>query len=194
MAKLTATHTYAELELSPAAYDEIAGKLKEAGYDHVFMDDGTIDMQGIGVTREDVARSSAETSEAKLLESVNIFEAAYWKAWREHNGTEPGAARVAGVEALVKVLSAPPQEAPQLIDTAPKDGSHILAWRIPVGIRVTNNTHPPTVVHWFDDPDEPGFYTSVNELAPEHPFNPTHWTPLPAGPSVSRPNRGSNGN
>jgi hypothetical protein len=73
-----------------------------------------------------------------------------------------------------------PQTAAQTIDTAPKDGTHILAWRRPIGIRVTDNTHPPTVVHWFDDPDEPGFYTSVNELAPEHPFNPTHWMPLPS--------------
>jgi hypothetical protein len=62
----------------------------------------------------------------------------------------------------------------QPIETAPKDGSHILACRIPIGIRVTVNTHPPTVVHWFDD----GFYTSVNELAPERPYDPTHWQPL----------------
>lgn len=68
------------------------------------------------------------------------------------------------------------------IETAPKDGTHILAFRMPIGIRFTNNTNPPTVVHWFDDPDEPGFYTSVNEMAPERPFNPTHWMPLPSPP------------
>jgi len=72
MAKLTATHTYAELELSQAAYDEIASKLKEAGYDHVFMDDGTIDMQGIGVTREGVARSSAVTDRAAGLTDAHL--------------------------------------------------------------------------------------------------------------------------
>lgn len=66
----------------------------------------------------------------------------------------------------------------QPIETAPRDGTHILACRIPIGIRVTIMTCPPTVVHWFDDPDEPGFYTSVNELAPEHPYNPTHWQQL----------------
>lgn len=71
----------------------------------------------------------------------------------------------------------------QLIDTAPKDGTHILAYQKPVGIRVTNLTNPPTVVHWFDDPERPGFYTSVNELAPEYPYEPTHWQPLPAAPS-----------
>jgi hypothetical protein len=68
------------------------------------------------------------------------------------------------------------------IDSAPRDGTHILSCRM-LGIRVTNMTNPPTVVHWFDDPDEPGFYTSVNETAPEHPFYPTHWQPLPALPT-----------
>jgi hypothetical protein len=71
----------------------------------------------------------------------------------------------------------------QPIGSAPKDGTHILACRLLPGIRVTNLTHPPTVVHWFDDPDEPGFYTSVNETAPEHPYNPTHWRHLPPLPS-----------
>lgn len=49
------THTYVMLELSKAAYDEIAKKLRDAGYDHAFIhdDDGcTIDMHGIGVTCE----------------------------------------------------------------------------------------------------------------------------------------------
>ena len=48
---LRQTHTYVELELSPAAYDEITAKLREAGYDHAFMDDGEIDMHGLAVTR-----------------------------------------------------------------------------------------------------------------------------------------------
>lgn len=66
----------------------------------------------------------------------------------------------------------------QPIEFAPRDGTHILACRMPIGIRVTTMTNPPTVVHWFDDPEEPGFYTSVNERAPESPYNPTHWQPL----------------
>lgn len=49
---ITATHTYAELVVSKAAYDEIRALLKTAGYGHAFMDDGTIDMHGIGLTRE----------------------------------------------------------------------------------------------------------------------------------------------
>lgn len=64
------------------------------------------------------------------------------------------------------------------MESAPKDGTHILACRVPIGIRTTCNTHPPTVVHWFDD----GFYTSVNEMAPERPFEATAWMPLPPPP------------
>lgn len=44
------TRTYATLELSREAYDEIAAKLRAAGYDHSFMENGVIDMHGIGVT------------------------------------------------------------------------------------------------------------------------------------------------
>jgi len=48
---ITATHTYVELELSQSAYEEIARKLREAGYDHCFMHPGPeIDMHGIVVT------------------------------------------------------------------------------------------------------------------------------------------------
>jgi hypothetical protein len=43
------THTLAKLELSKAAYDEIATKLIDAGYQHAFLEDGLIDMDGIGV-------------------------------------------------------------------------------------------------------------------------------------------------
>ena len=46
-----ATHTIATLTVSKAAYDEIAILLRGAGYDHVFMVDGTIDMTGIGLQR-----------------------------------------------------------------------------------------------------------------------------------------------
>jgi hypothetical protein len=50
--RLTSTHTVAVLELSKAAYDEIAEKLLAAEYDHVFDADGLIDMTGIGVAIE----------------------------------------------------------------------------------------------------------------------------------------------
>ena len=44
------THTYVTLLVSEAAYDEIARKLRAAGYNHVFMDDGAIDMYGIAIS------------------------------------------------------------------------------------------------------------------------------------------------
>jgi hypothetical protein len=43
------THTFVLLELSQEAYDEIASKLKNAGYDHAFEDHGVIDMHGLAV-------------------------------------------------------------------------------------------------------------------------------------------------
>lgn len=44
------TRTFAVLEISESAYDEIASKLREAGYDHAFVS-GAIDMHGITLTR-----------------------------------------------------------------------------------------------------------------------------------------------
>lgn len=44
------THTFATLEVSEGVYDEVADLLKEAGYDHAFVD-GVLDMHGIGLTR-----------------------------------------------------------------------------------------------------------------------------------------------
>ena len=46
---MTSTHTVATLEVSKATYNEIAARLREAGYDHVFLHDGVIDMTGIGL-------------------------------------------------------------------------------------------------------------------------------------------------
>lgn len=58
MRGLTSTHTYAELEVSADTYDEIAEKLRKAEYDHAFMDDGTIDMHGIGLTKGKITLSN----------------------------------------------------------------------------------------------------------------------------------------
>jgi hypothetical protein len=44
------THTVATLEVTTAAYEEIGQLLRDAGYGHVFLHDGTIDMTGIGLT------------------------------------------------------------------------------------------------------------------------------------------------
>jgi len=48
---LRTTRTLTTLELSAAAYNEIHTKLKKAGYDHAFLDDGLIDMHGIGIAK-----------------------------------------------------------------------------------------------------------------------------------------------
>jgi hypothetical protein len=59
------THTYALMEVSQATYDEIADLFRKAGYDHVFMENGVIDMQGIGLSiKKDEADAQApvETS------------------------------------------------------------------------------------------------------------------------------------
>lgn len=52
---MKATRTYALLEVSPAAYEEISKALRAAGYDHAFHDDedrGTVvDMHGIALTK-----------------------------------------------------------------------------------------------------------------------------------------------
>lgn len=52
---LTVTHTYAELEISAAAYDEIAAKLRAADYGHVFIESSrgewVINMHGIGLSK-----------------------------------------------------------------------------------------------------------------------------------------------
>ena len=58
------THTYAVLHVSPAAYEEIKGKLLRAGYGHAFDDrDGTIDMHGIGLLASPAAREDAGARE-----------------------------------------------------------------------------------------------------------------------------------
>lgn len=43
------TYTYVTMELSQSAYDEIAAKMRKAGYDHAFGCGGEIDMHGIAV-------------------------------------------------------------------------------------------------------------------------------------------------
>lgn len=52
---MSATHTYAVLDVSAAAYDEIRRKLEDANYQHAFHPDGgriLIDMHGIAIAKE----------------------------------------------------------------------------------------------------------------------------------------------
>lgn len=70
------THTYAELEVSRATYDEIAQKLRDAGYDHAFMpernrESPTIDMHGIGLILEGTAMAE-QITDAPLTDDMEI--------------------------------------------------------------------------------------------------------------------------
>ena len=56
MSPIRQTHTYAILEVSPAAYQEIRAKLEAAGHEQAFHDedDGeVIDMHGIALQEEE---------------------------------------------------------------------------------------------------------------------------------------------
>lgn len=48
------THTYALLDVSKSAYDEIAEKLILAGYQQAINDEGEIDMHGIALVNQAV--------------------------------------------------------------------------------------------------------------------------------------------
>ncbi|HUE14981.1 MAG TPA: hypothetical protein VMR25_12500 [Planctomycetaceae bacterium] len=69
---LRQTHTYAALEVSQAAYDEIAGLLRAADYGHAFHEDtdrGTvIDMHGIALATADDDRRVRSRSREGLLD------------------------------------------------------------------------------------------------------------------------------
>ena len=56
---MRSTHTYAELEVSELVYDEIRRKLEAAGYDHA-LQDGTIDMHGIGLVKMSRERDTSQ--------------------------------------------------------------------------------------------------------------------------------------
>jgi hypothetical protein len=93
------THTVATLAISPAAHTEIARLLRDVGYDHVFMDDGGIDMTGIGLVAAE--RSAAPPPSAMRL---SAFARLFWHegeweldgkqtafAWHPLDETEPTA-------------------------------------------------------------------------------------------------------
>lgn len=66
---LRTTYIYVTLEVSPAAYDEIAAKLKAAAYDHCFGEDGAIDMHGLAITRGKAQLRETLQIALKLLDS-----------------------------------------------------------------------------------------------------------------------------
>lgn len=64
------THTYALLEISGPAFNEIAQKLMKAGYQHAFDGKGEIDMHGIGLVADPNAKSGDTTIEALSILSA----------------------------------------------------------------------------------------------------------------------------
>ena len=63
-------------------------------------------------------------------------------------------------------------------ETAPKCGVHILVCHGPYDGYVGFNQKPPQVVHYFNDPHQPGFYMSSGLVADSYNDNPvdfTHW-------------------
>ena len=71
---MKSTHTYAVLEISPAAFLEIADKLREAGYHHCFVETGecVIDMHGIAL-----AADSPKSTPQTLLDALQALAARY---------------------------------------------------------------------------------------------------------------------
>lgn len=64
------TYTFAELEVSESTFDEIAQKLKDAGYDHAFIDNA-IDMHGIGLVKEKPPEPKAPTDFDNYMALIN---------------------------------------------------------------------------------------------------------------------------
>lgn len=103
------THTYAELEISPAAYDEIAKALRAAGYDHVFHgppDAGVIDMNGIGLLRQTPERCEHGCLLSEVCDACKV----------EPQGYEAG--RRAGLEHAAAVMYTLSQEIAGLFENA----------------------------------------------------------------------------
>lgn len=113
--------------------------------------------------------------------------------WHDRN-RERKAAEIADV---IRALAKPGADAPEGwrdIASAPRDGTHILVTEAHLGglgacgpLNEHGFRDPADwcdVVHWFDDPAEPGFYSTSWGGDQEHPFaGLTHWMPLPPPPS-----------
>lgn len=102
---IRSTHTFAVLELSKAAWEEISTKLRAAGYDHAFSLDGkTIDMHGIGVEAEE---------KEPVIQMVGV------EAWCEHPSEDDMQIFMNALSCAIagrKVLAAP-EPLPEAIST-----------------------------------------------------------------------------
>lgn len=101
------THTYAELEVSAEAYAEIATKLVEAGYSHVFelsgngiTNRGAIDMHGLALTtkRTDVDAVALDATNEVLKAYADYSQIHQYERMKAH-------IQVAITEAIRKCLT-----------------------------------------------------------------------------------------
>lgn len=67
----THTHTIATLDVPTWVYDYIERKLRGVAYDHVFLDDGTIDMSGIGLTKGKESRIGSDDPIDQSIDDVS---------------------------------------------------------------------------------------------------------------------------
>ena len=110
------------------------------------------------------------------LDGIAVMRKALWDM---STGSIPsGEVRALATHAL-NVLrgasQAPVAAAPgwQPIETAPKDGTHILAHN-------GNTYYPAVVIHWF----ESGWFFSTYPTDIENEYDPVRWMPLPTPPQV----------
>ncbi|WP_069267374.1 hypothetical protein [Paraburkholderia nodosa] len=109
------THTVSTLEISERSFKEIADKLRAAGYGHLFMADGSIDMYGIGLARG-VALAPSDAAEAAQSDRAHTLVQRHANATRalEHMYTEKNIERLKAVGAeLEAALAAPVAPAAQ---------------------------------------------------------------------------------
>ena len=117
---------------------------------------------------------------ADAVERVILAQRAVWV---QYGDGEQMHAQLEREMALAAIAALPPMDSAKdgwrTMDSAPRDGTHILA-------QLDANL-PPTTVHWFGPADLPGlraggWYLSVQQN--EGPrVHPTAWQPLPAAPN-----------
>jgi hypothetical protein len=66
------TRTVALLEVSPATYVEIKDKLLAAGYEHTFMPDGAIDLEGIAL--KEPPRHANSCSNQNVIHPLGAYD------------------------------------------------------------------------------------------------------------------------
>ena len=80
------THTYAVLNVSQGAYDEIRQKLQTAAYDHAFHENGIIDMHGIALQTDNPVVGKASVLKTVSPNVNTVVRLCVWcgKTYDEH--------------------------------------------------------------------------------------------------------------